>query len=60
MKCNDIENKKIIEGFEITIFIENSDYLILKEKAKELNLTIDEYIEKLIREDCEKCKNMKN
>lgn len=59
MKCDDIENEKIIEGFEITIFIENSDYLILKEKARILKLTTDLYIEKLIREDCKKCKNMK-
>ena len=53
MNINDIENEKIIEGFEITIFIENSDYVILKEKARKLNLTIDEYVEKLIKKECE-------
>ena len=56
MKCN-IKTTKI-EGYEITIFIENSNYELIKSKAIEFNLTIDEYIEKLIREDCEKCKNM--
>ncbi len=44
---------KKIEGFEITTFIESSDYLILKEKARKLNLTIDEYIENLIKKECE-------
>lgn len=42
-----------IEGYEITIFIEESNYELLKNKAKNMNLTIDEYIERLIKKDCE-------
>ena len=51
MKC-DIKTKKI-EGYEVTVFIENSNYELLKNKAKNMNLTIDEYIERLIKKDCE-------
>lgn len=51
MKC-DMKTKKI-EGYEITIFIESSNYEVLKNKAKNMNLTIDEYIEKLIKKECE-------
>ena len=58
MKC-DMKTKKV-KGYEVRIFIEESNYELLKNKAKDMNLTIDEYVEKLIREDCEKCKNMKN
>lgn len=42
-----------IEGYEVTVFIEDTNYLALKEKAKYMNLTIDEYIEKLIKKECE-------
>lgn len=48
-----------IKGYEVKIFIEDKNYELLKNKTKSINLTVDEYIEKLIREDCEKCKNMK-
>lgn len=48
-----------VKGYEVKIFIEEGNYELLKNKAKDMNLAIDEYIEKLIREDCEKCKNMK-
>lgn len=51
MKCN-IKTTKI-EGFEVTIFVESSNYEVLKNKAKNMNLTIDEYIEKLIKKECE-------
>ena len=44
---------KKIEGYEVTVFIENSNYELLKNKAKNMNLTIDEYIERLIKKDCE-------
>ena len=53
MKCNDIENEQKIQGYEVTVFIEDTNYLALKEKAKNLNLTVDEYIEKLIKKECE-------
>lgn len=51
MKC-DIKTKKI-EGYEVKIFIEEGNYELLKNKAKNMNLTIDEYIEKLIKKECE-------
>lgn len=51
MKC-DIKTKKV-KGYEVTIFIENTNYELLKNKAKNINLTVDEYIEKLIRKECE-------
>ena len=44
---------KKIEGYEVTIFIKESDYELIKDKAKNMNLTIDEYIEKLIKKECE-------
>lgn len=47
-----------VKGYEVKIFIEDKNYELLKNKAKLSDLTVDEYIEKLIREDCEKCKNM--
>lgn len=42
-----------VKGYEVTIFIKESDYELIKDKAIELNLTIDEYIEKLIKKECE-------
>ena len=42
-----------IEGYEVKIFIEKSNYELLKNKAKNMNLTVDEYIEKLIKKVCE-------
>lgn len=42
-----------IEGYEVKIFIEESNYELLKNKAKNMNLTVDEYIEKLIKKVCE-------
>lgn len=57
MKC-DMKTKKV-KGYEVKTFIEEGNYELLKNKAKDMNLTIDEYVEKLIREDCKKCKNMK-
>ena len=51
MKCN-IKTTKI-EGFEVTIFVESINYEVLKNKAKSINLTIDEYIERLIKKECE-------
>lgn len=42
-----------IEGYEVTIFIKESNYELIKSKAIELNLTIDEYIERLIKKECE-------
>ena len=53
MKCNDIENEQKIQGYEVTVFIENSDYKLIKYKAIDMNLTVDEYIERLIKKDCE-------
>lgn len=44
---------KKIEGYELKIFIEESNYELLKNKAKDMNLTVDEYIERLIKKDCE-------
>lgn len=51
MKC-DIKTKKI-EGYEVNVFIENSNYELIKNKAKSSNLTVDEYLEKLIKKECE-------
>ena len=51
MKCY-IKTQKI-EGFEVTIFIENTDYEVLKRKSKLSDLTVDEYIENLIKKECE-------
>lgn len=42
-----------VEGYEVKIFIEESNYKLLKNKAKNMNLTVDEYIENLIKKDCE-------
>lgn len=42
-----------VKGYDVTVFIEDTNYLALKEKARKLNLTIDEYIEKLIKKECE-------
>ena len=42
-----------IKGYEVKIFIEGSNYELIKNKAKKLNLTVDEYIEKLIKKECE-------
>lgn len=51
MKC-DMKTKKV-KGYEVRIFIKESNYELLKNKAKNMNLTIDEYIEKLIKKVCE-------
>lgn len=48
----EIKTKKI-EGYEVTTFIEISDYKLIKNKAIDMNLTVDEYIENLIKKDCE-------
>ena len=42
-----------VKGYEVKIFIEDTNYLVLKEKAKNMNLTVDLYIERLIKKDCE-------
>ena len=44
---------KKVEGYEVKIFIEDKNYELLKNKAKSSNLTVDEYIENLIKKDCE-------
>lgn len=44
---------KKVEGYEVRIFIEESNYELLKNKAKSINLTVDEYIERLIKKECE-------
>lgn len=51
MKC-DMKTKKI-EGYEVKIFIEESNYELIKNKAKLSDLTVDEYIENLIKKECE-------
>ena len=42
-----------VKGYEVKIFIEDTNYLVLKEKAKNMNLTVDLYIERLIKKECE-------
>lgn len=42
-----------VEGYEVKIFIESSNYELIKNKAINMNLTVDEYVEKLIKKDCE-------
>lgn len=42
-----------VKGYEVKIFIEISDYKLIKNKAIDMNLTVDEYIENLIKKDCE-------
>ena len=44
---------KKIKGYEVKIFIEESNYELLKNKAKSSNLTVDLYIENLIKKECE-------
>ena len=44
---------KKIEGYEVNVFIEEDNYELLKNKAKSSNLTVDLYIENLIKKDCE-------
>ena len=44
---------KKVEGYEVRIFIEESNYELLKNKAKSINLTVDEYIERFIKKECE-------
>lgn len=51
------ENFKKVSGYEINIFIDESNYQILKNKAKSIHLTIDEYIENLIKNNIKECKS---
>lgn len=53
MNINNFENEQKISGYEVTIFIEESKYKLLKNKTKNMNLTIDEFIENLIKKECE-------
>ncbi len=54
---NDLENIKNVNGYEVTVFIEENNYEKLKEKAKNKNTTIDLLLENIIEDKLKDCKN---